>query len=167
MFPRLPRVLRAPKHTSLTPPAPLVGMPSSQAQPLAQGPPSLVEGLRAEGSADEVLAIALAALVYNTRCGGKDDHGRAKSEGDVAIPIRDSGSLKWPAGLFPTRCARCHCSSIVKYDRMPTRERHQQRSRRPEPVAQSNSPNPRSLEVRSRTPTGEDVAFHNSQLKPI
>ena len=47
-------------------------MPSPQVQPLPQGPPSLVEGLRAEGSADdEVLVIALAALVLcDKRCGG-------------------------------------------------------------------------------------------------
>ena len=62
MFPRLPRVLRAPKHGPLTLPAPLVGMPSSQVWPLAQGPPSLVKGSRASDSDDEVLVIALAAL---------------------------------------------------------------------------------------------------------
>ena len=56
-------------------------MPSSQVQPLPQGPPSLVEGSRAEGSADEVLLIALAALTYGKLCGGEDEHGR--SFGDV------------------------------------------------------------------------------------
>ena len=52
-------------------------MPSSQVQPLPQGPPSLVEGSRAEGSAGEVLIIALAALTYGKLCGGEDEHGRS------------------------------------------------------------------------------------------
>ena len=51
-------------------------MPYSQVQPLAQGPPSLIKGSRAEGSADEVLAIALAALTYSKLCGGEYEHGR-------------------------------------------------------------------------------------------
>ena len=50
-------------------------MPSSQVQPLPQGPPSLVKGSRVEGSANEVLAIALAALTFNNHCGGEDEHG--------------------------------------------------------------------------------------------
>ena len=52
-------------------------MLSSQVQPLPQGPPSLVEGSRAECSADEVLAIAIAALTYDMLCGGEDEHGRS------------------------------------------------------------------------------------------
>ena len=52
-------------------------MSSSQVQPLPQGPPSLVEGSRAEGSADEALVIALAALTYAKLCGGEDEHGRS------------------------------------------------------------------------------------------
>ena len=52
-------------------------MPSSQVQPLPQGRPSLVEGSRAEGSADEVLAIALATIAFNKRCGGEDEHGHS------------------------------------------------------------------------------------------
>ena len=52
-------------------------MPSSQVQPLAQGPPSLVKGARASGSADEVLVIALAALTYDMLCGGEDGNGRS------------------------------------------------------------------------------------------
>ena len=52
-------------------------MPSSQVQPLLQGPPSLVEGSRAEGSTDEVLAIALAAIAFNKRCGGEDERGHS------------------------------------------------------------------------------------------
>ena len=77
MFPRLPRVLQARITTSLPPPAPLVGMSSSQVQPLAQGPPSLVKGSRASGSVDEVLVIALAALRYDKRCGGDDGNGHS------------------------------------------------------------------------------------------
>ena len=77
MFPRLPRVLRAPKHGPLTLPAPLVRMPSSQVGPLAQGPTSLVKGSRASGSAGEVLVIALAALAYDKRCGGEDQLGHS------------------------------------------------------------------------------------------
>ena len=45
-------------------------MPSSQVQPLPQGPPSLIEGSRAESRAGEVLVIALAALTYGKLCGG-------------------------------------------------------------------------------------------------
>ena len=52
-------------------------MSPSQVQPLPQGPPSLVEGSRAEGSADEVIAIAIAALTYSMLCGGEDEHGRS------------------------------------------------------------------------------------------
>jgi hypothetical protein len=52
-------------------------MPSSQVGPLAQAPTSLVKGSRASGSADEVLVIALAALTYDKRCGGEDEHGRS------------------------------------------------------------------------------------------
>ena len=52
-------------------------MPASQVRPLAQGPPSLVKGSRASGSADEVLVIALAALTYDKRCGGEDGNGRS------------------------------------------------------------------------------------------
>ena len=74
MFPRLPRVLRARITTDVALPAPLVGMPSSQVQPLAQGPPSLVKGSRASGSADEALVIALAVLTYDKRCGGEDEY---------------------------------------------------------------------------------------------
>ena len=80
MFPRLPRILRPQTTATLPRPAPLVRMPCSQVQPFPRGPPSLVEGLRAEGSADEVLAIALSALVYNTRCGSEDDHGRSHED---------------------------------------------------------------------------------------
>ena len=64
-----------------------------------QGPPSLVEGLRAEGSADEVLAIALAALVYNTRCGGEDDHGRSFEDLMQAVeppPTGYAAGAVWP-----------------------------------------------------------------------
>ena len=74
-------------------------MPSSQIQPLPQGPPSLVEGLRAEGSAGEVLAIALTALVYNTRCGGEDDHGRSLEDLMVAVETASTGHAAgavWP-----------------------------------------------------------------------
>ena len=91
MFPRLPCVLRARKHGPRTLPAPLVRMPSSQVQPLPQGPPSLVEGLRAEGSADEVLVIALAALAYNTRCGDEDDHGRSLEDLMQAVETASAG----------------------------------------------------------------------------
>ena len=52
-------------------------MPSLQVQLLAQGSPSLIKGSRTEGSADEVLAIALAALTYSKLCGGEDEHGRS------------------------------------------------------------------------------------------
>ena len=52
-------------------------MPSSQVQPLVQSPPSLVKGSRTEGSADEVHAIAIAALTYSKLCGGEDEHGRS------------------------------------------------------------------------------------------
>ena len=77
MFPRLPRVLRARITEPLPRPAPLVRMPSSQVGPLAQGPTSLVKGSRASGSADEVLVIALAALTFDKRCGGADEHNRS------------------------------------------------------------------------------------------
>ena len=40
-------------------------MSSSQVQPLSQGPPNLIKVSRAEGSAGEVLAIALAAIAFN------------------------------------------------------------------------------------------------------
>ena len=50
-------------------------MVSSQVSAAARGAVSLLKGSCPEGSADEVLAIALAALVYNKRCGGEDDHG--------------------------------------------------------------------------------------------
>ena len=66
-------------------------MPSSQVQPLPQDPPSLIEGLRAEGSADEVLVIALAALVYDRRCGGEDKHGRAREDPVVAVETASTG----------------------------------------------------------------------------
>ena len=82
-------------------PAPLVGMPSSQVQPFPQGPPILVKGLRVEGSADEVLAIALAALVYNTRCSGEDDHGRSLE--DLIVAVVETASTGYAAGaVWPT-----------------------------------------------------------------
>jgi len=55
--------------------------------------------LRAEGSADEVLVIALAALVYNTRCGGEDDHGRSLEDLMVAVETASTGyaaGAVWP-----------------------------------------------------------------------
>ena len=60
-------------------------MSSSQVQPLPQGPPSLVEGSRAEGSTDEVLVIALAALTYIKLCGGEDEHGRSLEDAMQAV----------------------------------------------------------------------------------
>ena len=66
-------------------------MPSSQVQPPPQGPPSLVDGLHAEGSADEVLVIALAAIVYAKRCGGEDEHARAREEPVVAVGTVSTG----------------------------------------------------------------------------
>ena len=62
-------------------------MPSSQVRPLAQGPPSLVKGSRASGSADEVLVIALAlvALTYDKRCSGEDEHGHSLEGVMVAV----------------------------------------------------------------------------------
>ena len=53
----------------------------------------------AEGSADDVLVIALAALVYNTRCGGKDDHGRTLEDLMVAVETASTGyaaGAVWP-----------------------------------------------------------------------
>ena len=82
-------------------------MPSSQVQPLPlpQGPPSLVKGSRASGSADEVLVIALAALVYNKRCGGADDHGRSLhgSLEDLMAAV-ETASTSYVAGgaVWPT-----------------------------------------------------------------
>jgi len=47
--------------------------------------------LRAEGSADEVLVIALAALVYDKRCGGEDKHGQAREDPVVAVETASTG----------------------------------------------------------------------------
>ena len=65
-------------------------MPSPQVQPLAQGPPNLVKGSRAEGSADEVLAIALAAIAFNKRCGGEGER-RHSLEGLLMSVESDCG----------------------------------------------------------------------------
>ena len=54
---------------------------------------------RKGSSADEVLAIALAALVYNTRCGGEDDHGRSLEDLMQAVETASTGyaaGAVWP-----------------------------------------------------------------------
>ena len=52
-------------------------MVSSQVRAAPHGAVSLIKGSCPEGSADEVLAIALAALTYSKLCGGEDEHGRS------------------------------------------------------------------------------------------
>ena len=104
MPPIAPRLVSA-KHGPLTRPAPLVGMPSSQVRPLAQGPLSLVKGSRASGSADEVLVIALAALTYEKRCGGDDGHGRSLEDLMQAVEGFSHGYVEgnvWRTPLFWT-----------------------------------------------------------------
>ena len=103
MFPRLPRVLRAPKHGPLTLPAPLVRMPSSQVGPLAQAPTSLVKGSRASGSADEVLVIALAALAYDKRCGGEDQLGHSLEDLMQAVEGFSHGYVEGNAWRTPLK----------------------------------------------------------------
>ena len=70
-------------------------MVSSQVSAAAHGAVSLLKGSCPEGSADEVLAIALAALVYNKRCGGEDDHGRWLEDLMVAV---ETASTSYVAG---------------------------------------------------------------------
>ena len=46
-----------------------------------------------------MLAIALAALVYNTRCGGEDDHGRSLEDLMQAVETASTGyaaGAVWP-----------------------------------------------------------------------
>ena len=76
-------------------------MPSSQVQPPAQGPPSLIKGSRAEGSADEVLVIALAALTYDKRCGGEDEHGRSLEDVMQAVDGFSRGYVEGDAWATP------------------------------------------------------------------
>ena len=77
--------------------------------------------MRAEGSADEVLAIALAALVYDKCCGGDDGHGHSLEdlmqavegfshgyvEGNVwRTPLSWTGKAKWIVDYTSQRYAR-------------------------------------------------------------
>ena len=70
-------------------------MVSSQVSAAAHGAVSLLKGSCPEGSADDVLAIALAALVYNKRCGGEDDHGLWLEDLMVAV---ETASTSYVAG---------------------------------------------------------------------
>ena len=97
----------------------LVRMPSSQVGPLAQGPTSLVKGLCASGSADEVLVIALAVLTYGERCGGADEHGHSLEDFMQAVegfshgyvegavcrtPLSWTGKDKWIVAYLKAAC---------------------------------------------------------------
>ena len=92
-------------------------MPSSQVQPLAQSPPSLIKGSRAEGSADEMLAVALAALTYSKLCGGEDEHGRSLEGLMQAVEGFSNGYVEgeaWhtPEGTLPL--ARTHARTHAR-----------------------------------------------------
>ena len=99
-------------------------MPSSQVQPLAQSPPSLIKGSRAEGSADEVLAIALAALTYSNLCGGEDEHGRSIKGFIQAVEGFSRGYVEgeaWHTPKVTLPLARTHARTHASAPRPPGR----------------------------------------------
>ena len=69
-------------------------MAASQVRAAPHGAVSLIKV-----SCPEENAIALAALVYNTRCGGEDDHGRSLEDLMVAVETASTGyaaGAVWP-----------------------------------------------------------------------
>ena len=89
-------------------------MSSSQVQPLPQGPPSLVEGSRAEGSTDEVLVIALAALTYIKLCGGEDEHGRSLEDAMQAVEGFSRGYVEGEARHTPEEVTLPHARTHAR-----------------------------------------------------
>ena len=99
--PIAPRLASAKNHTHTTARAPCANTIFTGPTTCTQGLPNLAKGSRASGSADEVLVIALAALTYDKRCGGKDEYGHSLEDVMVAVENVSTGYVEDNAWIPP------------------------------------------------------------------